>query len=82
MTLLAPDAALANSVAALARLQVPNPELGPLEQRVSATYEEALFTEEISPADTQYWFTEPQGAWLEKRVCTTQPKHRYPVKCG
>lgn len=47
----------------LCRAQVPNPELGPLEQRVSSTYEEALFTEDISPADTQYWFTEPQGGF-------------------
>jgi hypothetical protein len=45
------------------RIQVPNPELGPLEQRVEATYEEAMFTEEISPADTQYWFTAPEEGW-------------------
>lgn len=46
----------------LDQMQIPHPELGPLERRVEKTYEEALFEEEISPDDAQYWFTEPQGA--------------------
>ena len=41
--------------------QIPHPELGPLERRVELTYEEALFAEDISIEDTQYWFTEPTG---------------------
>jgi len=44
-------------------LQVPNPELGPLEKRVSSTWEEALFDGEVSMEDAQYWFTEPDGGW-------------------
>lgn len=46
----------------LDQMQIPHPELGPLERRVEKTYEEALFEEEISPDDAQYWFTEPPGA--------------------
>ena len=42
--------------------QIPNPELGPLERRIDLTYEDALFTEDISVEDTMYWFTEPAGA--------------------
>lgn len=41
--------------------QIPEPHLGPLERRVELTYEEALFAEDISIEDTQYWFTEPAG---------------------
>lgn len=44
------------------QLQVPHPELGPLERRVEKTFEEALFEDEISVEDAQYWFTEPPGA--------------------
>lgn len=47
----------------LSQLQIPNPELGPLEKRVSAQFEEAIFTEEISQDDADYWFTEPEGGW-------------------
>lgn len=43
------------------QMQIPNPELGPLERRVELTYEEALFKEEIDLNDTAYWFTEPPG---------------------
>jgi len=42
--------------------QIPNPELGPLERRVGLTYEDALFSEDISVKDTEYWFSEPEGA--------------------
>ena len=41
--------------------QIPNPELGPLEQRVSKTYIEAMYSDEVSVEDTNYWFTEPEG---------------------
>ena len=44
------------------QFQIPNPELGPLERRVGLTYEDALFSEDISIKDTEYWFTEPEGA--------------------
>ncbi len=43
-------------------VQIPRPELGPLEGRVEAQYEEAIFTNDISSEDTEYWFTEPEGA--------------------
>ncbi len=45
----------------LDQLQIPQPELGPLERRVDSTYEDALFSDDIEPADTEYWFTEPPG---------------------
>ena len=41
---------------------VPRPELGPLERRVSSTFEEALLSEEVDPEAMKYWFTEPEGA--------------------
>lgn len=41
---------------------VPRPELGPLERRVSSTFEEALLSEEVDPEAMKYWFTEPKGA--------------------
>ena len=44
------------------QIQIPNPELGPLERRVGLTYEDALFSDDINVKDTEYWFTEPQGA--------------------
>lgn len=47
----------------LSQLQIPDPHLGPLEKRVSAQFEEAIFTEEISQEDADYWFTEPEGGW-------------------
>ena len=43
------------------QMQIPSPELGPLERRVELTFEEALFKEEIDLDDTAYWFTEPPG---------------------
>jgi len=42
-------------------MQVPSPELGPLERRVEKTFLEGLFSEEISVEDTNYWFEEPDG---------------------
>ncbi len=41
--------------------QIPDPELGPLEQRVQTTFVEGLLSGEISPEDSLYWFTEPEG---------------------
>ncbi|DBA70393.1 TPA: hypothetical protein ACH3X2_011808 [Trebouxia sp. C0005] len=47
--------------------QIPEPELGPLERRVESTFEEALFSDDISLADTEYWFTEPPGGWNQEK---------------
>lgn len=47
---------------------VPNPELGPLERRVSVTFEEGLALDTIDKDAMQYWFTEPSQGWqTEKR---------------
>lgn len=45
------------------QIQIPNPELGPLERRVTLPFEEAFFedADDINIEDTQYWFTEPPG---------------------
>lgn len=47
--------------------QIPNPELGPLERRVEKTFVEAIFSDEISLEDTNYWFTEPEGECVAAR---------------
>ena len=44
--------------------QIPNPEAGLLERRVSKTYIEAMYTDEVNMEDTNYWFTEPEGRHL------------------
>lgn len=47
--------------------QIPNPEEGPLEQRVATTFIEGLFKGEPNLEESNYWFTEPPGAlarWL------------------
>lgn len=47
---------------------VPHPELGPLERRVSITFEEGLALDTIDKEAMQYWFTEPAQGWqTEKR---------------
>ncbi|KAH7624245.1 hypothetical protein NADE_009057 [Nannochloris sp. 'desiccata'] len=47
---------------------IPNPELGPLERRVSTTFEEGLIQEEIDTEAMKFWFTEPEEGWnREKR---------------
>ena len=56
--------------------QIPNPELGPLERRVGLTYEDALFSEDINVKDTEYWFTEPEGA---NRVLRSEPEVSVPA---
>lgn len=42
---------------------VPNPELGPLERRVSITFEEGLALDEVDQEAMNYWFTEPAQGW-------------------
>lgn len=42
---------------------VPNPHLGPLERRVSTTFEEGLEQEEMDLEAMSYWFTEPPEGW-------------------
>jgi len=64
----------------LDQLQIPQPELGPLERRVDLTYEDALFSEDIDPVDTEYWFTEPPGmcsfhAYISHLACKFAPVH-------
>ncbi|KAL3149400.1 hypothetical protein ABBQ32_002196 [Trebouxia sp. C0010 RCD-2024] len=49
------------------QMQIPHPELGPLERRVEKTYEEALFEDDISIEDAEYWFTEPPGGWNQEK---------------
>lgn len=47
---------------------VPNPELGPLERRVSVTFEEGLALDTVDTDAMNYWFTEPSQGWqTEKR---------------
>lgn len=47
---------------------VPNPELGPLERRVSVTFEEGLALDTVDTDAMNYWFTEPAQGWqTEKR---------------
>ncbi|KAI8111996.1 hypothetical protein M9435_004491 [Picochlorum sp. BPE23] len=48
---------------------VPNPELGPLERRVSVTFEEGLALDTVDKEAMEYWFTEPPQGWsTEKRI--------------
>lgn len=44
--------------------QIPNPELGPLERRVSLTYLEALSDDHVRQEDIDYWFNEPEGVCM------------------
>jgi uncharacterized protein YrzB (UPF0473 family) len=58
---------------------VPNPELGPLERRVSVTFEEGLALDTIDKDAMQYWFTEPPQGWqTEKRKL--KKAHGIPVE--
>lgn len=53
---------------------VPNPELGPLERRVSTTFEDGLVQEEVDLEAMAYWFTEPPEGWSnEKRRLKKAP---------
>jgi hypothetical protein len=47
--------------------QVPNPELGPLERRVSTTFEEGLIQEDIDTEAMKFWFTEPEEGWNQEK---------------
>lgn len=46
---------------------IPNPELGPLERRVSTTFEEGLIQEEIDTEAMKFWFTEPEEGWNQEK---------------
>ena len=49
--------------------QVPEPEKGPLERRVSVQFLDALFSDEINEEDAAYWFTCPPEGWdIERKV--------------
>jgi hypothetical protein len=45
-----------------ARVQVYNPEEGPLERRVNTQWLDGMFEGEVDLEHTDYWFTEPPGA--------------------
>ncbi|BDA41840.1 hypothetical protein COCOBI_02-6340 [Coccomyxa sp. Obi] len=46
--------------------QIPDPEKGPLERRVQTTFVEGLLSGDVSPEETQYWFTEPKEGWNQE----------------
>jgi len=49
--------------------QVPDPEKGPLERRVSTQFLDGLFSDEINLEDEAYWFTCPPEGWdIEHKV--------------
>ncbi len=53
---------------------IPDPELGPLERRVSTTFEEGLIQEEVDIEAMAFWFTEPPEGWSsEKRRLKKAP---------
>lgn len=54
-------------------IPVPRPELGPLERRVSTTFEEGLEREDIDPEAMEYWFTEPAGGWPTGKMRLRKP---------
>jgi hypothetical protein len=58
-----------DGVIVVPQIQIPHPELGPLERRVSLSFEEAIFTPEVSYDDAEYWCTEPPGTY----VCLDSP---------
>jgi len=67
--------------------QIPNPEDGPLEKRVQTTFVDGLMSGEISPEETEYWFTEPQGQHLQQghglsacSLCGLVPLYSHDVK--
>jgi hypothetical protein len=53
---------------------VPRPELGPLERRVSMTFEEGLESEEVDPEAEEYWFNEPPGGWKTGKIRLRTPQ--------
>ena len=67
----------------VSRLQIPNPELGPLEQRVEATYESATLSDSISIEDTEYWFNTPEGTYADSTLHPVTPSNgSVPVFAG
>ena len=40
--------------------QIPDPEAGPLEQRVQRIFVDGLLSGNVVEEDSKYWFTEPQ----------------------
>ena len=46
---------------------IPNPELGPLERRVSTTFEEGLGLEDVDHEAMKFWFTEPPEGWSREK---------------
>ena len=48
--------------------QIPNPEAGPLEQRVQTTFVDGLLSGDIVEEDSEYWCTEPPGGLLRPRL--------------
>ena len=50
--------------------QVPNPEAGPLEQRVQTTFVDGLLSGKIVEKDSEYWFTEPPGGFLRPKLAS------------
>lgn len=53
---------------------IPRPELGPLERRVSMTFEEGLESEEVDQEAEEYWFNEPPEGWKTGKVKLQTPK--------
>lgn len=50
--------------------QIPNPEKGPLEQRVQTTFVEGLLSGKSNDEDSEYWFTEPPGGLLRPKLAS------------
>lgn len=59
--MMVPEFADKNDIDLGPQYQIPYPEKGPLAKRVGRTFIDALFSDEISLEDMQYWFTEPPG---------------------
>lgn len=61
--------------------QIPDPEKGPLERRVQTTFVEGMLSGDISPEETQYWFTEPPGKhWPVSKQIRTLASAYMPTK--
>ena len=48
--------------------QIPSPEQGPLEKRVSTSFLEGMITDKVNLQETDWWFTEPPGDSLSQAV--------------
>lgn len=67
--MMVPQFASTNEIDLGPQYQVPDPEKGPLEKRVGRTFIDALFSDEISLEDMQYWFTTPPGMQEVELLC-------------